>query len=118
METPLVIGQIRPFPYTKESDITDLPFVADVGKGKKKRRSFWQVRPNGDYTDECLMGEAYAIEALQYIMVTELSPLIGWAVMEMPREKDRSGIEIGFLGKIVAFAAYGAHVQAERMQNG
>ncbi len=118
METPTVIGQICPFPYTEESEVNYLPFVADIGKGKKKRRSFWHVRPNGDYADECLMGRAYAIEALQYMMASGWSQLLTQAVMEMPRKKDRSGVEIGFLSQIADFAAYGARIQAERMQNG
>ncbi len=111
MSTPVVTGVIRPFlSYFNPEDleITDLPFVTNHGKGKKATRSFWDVKPNGNYLDECLIGEAYALEALQYMMAKKLPSLVTWAVLDMPREENRSGIEIGFISTIAEYAIVGA----------
>ncbi len=40
------------------SNIANLPFVAETGKGKKKTRIYWCTRPAGNYYDECLLGQA------------------------------------------------------------
>ena len=105
-----ITSEIRPFvSYYDNPKITDLPFVADKGKGKNKRRSFWNVKPNGDYGDECLIGKFYALECLQYAIATGSSP-IAWIIPEMPQEL--TGIEIGFLSELEKFATIGAASQA------
>lgn len=111
-----VTAQISPLISNLEIDnyeITDLSFVNDTGKGKKKKRSFWHVKPNGNYADECLLGKSYALEALQ-CMIDKNTPIITWAVMAMPDENSRSGIEIGFLSTIAEFAVHGAITNSRR----
>jgi len=117
MSIPVVTGQLRPhvaFLSRNELEPTQLPFVTDRRQGRKTVRSFWDVRPNGDYGDECLMGQAYALEALQYMMMTGFTPLLTWIVMDMPRESERTGIEVGFLSTISDYAVLGASTQARR----
>jgi hypothetical protein len=38
-----------------------------------------------------------------------------WIVFEMPREADRTGIEVGFLGTVTRVAALGASVAEDHL---
>jgi hypothetical protein len=83
------------------TDITDLPFIASTGKHKL---SYWNTRPNGDYADECLLGEAYAREVVQYMAEDNDPTLLGLIVSEMNKQMNHSGIEVGFMHAIAKFA--------------
>lgn len=81
-------------------ELSQLPFYdADY-----KPAVFWRVDPCGDYTQECLIGEQYAIAALDFIIETDFSPLLGWIVTDMAEVNNFSGIEIGFMSKISEIA--------------
>lgn len=113
MSALIVSSQIRSsigFADPAEIEITDLPFVKD--KPGPSGRLFWDVKPNGNYGDECFIGKSYALDALQYFLTQDFAPLLAWVVGDMPSRDGRSGIEIGFLTTIANYAAYGATVQA------
>lgn len=111
--TITISAQIRPLiGLCDNPDITDLPFIADSGKGKNKQRNFWNVKPNGNYGDECLIGKSYALEYLQYAIITGPAP-ISWIIQEMPKEL--TGIEVGFLTTLHEFATIGAASQARAL---
>jgi len=61
--------------------------------------------PNGSYGDDCLIGQSYAFEYLQYRIRTGSGslPLIAKC---MPRKI--TGIEVGFLSVIDGYALKGA----------
>ena len=83
------------------TDITDLPFIASTGKHKL---SYWNTRPNGDYADECLLGEAYAREAVRYMAEESDPTLLGLILSDINRKGGNSGIEIGFMHAIAKYA--------------
>jgi len=47
--------------------LTDLPFIADIGRGRDKRRSFWNVPPTDDYGHANDVGRQYAADFAQYL---------------------------------------------------
>lgn len=89
----------------------DLPFVRK--RGKNKPHCYWNVTPNGNLRDEMLIGNAYAVELLQYDLMTPGSQLLPAVVSHMPREGNRTGIEIGFLGAIEYYAVQGAKLLSQ-----
>lgn len=112
MEQPILLNTSRPIISSYENpEIIDLPFVDDVGMGEKQNRKFWNVQPNGDYGDECIIGKAHAFEYLQYSMMTNANHMT-WIVKDMPR--NLTGIEVGFLEIIGEYARTGARLQAQR----
>jgi len=92
---------------TVSSNIKHLPFVADIGKGKNKQRTFWHVTPNGNYDDECVIGKDYARRAIAYMQEQNFTPLLGWIVLAIQDKSNHSGIEIGFMS-VIAEHAIGA----------
>ena len=82
------------------NEVTSLPFVADIGTGRSKERSFWHVQPTGDYGTDCATGERYAHQAVMYIRLTGFRPLLGWVLFAMPNKDTRTGIEVGFLSEV------------------
>jgi hypothetical protein len=74
-------------------EIIDLPFI----KKGKDRIVFWSVKPSGDYVKDCQKGREYASLALHHMQQVDFIPLFTWCIMDMPRKKDYSGIEVGFL---------------------
>ncbi|GJL73379.1 MAG: hypothetical protein NMNS01_25780 [Nitrosomonas sp.] len=85
-------------------DIISLPFAAVKGKGKNKTYSLWHTRPNGNYMDECLLGEQYAHRAIRYMIENDYSPLLGQIILDMKKQKNHSGVEIGFMSVIAKYA--------------
>lgn len=96
--------------YSKdEVKVTNLPFVKDIKKTKKKEayRSFWNVKPTDDYGVDCRTGGEYAIEYYQYRLMTgDGHSFLTWIISEMP--KDLTGIEVGFLSTLDDLAISGA----------
>ena len=78
---------------TKTRGLTDLPFI----KIENEQIVFWNVAPSGDYDEDCQIGRKYASLALRHIKQANLNPFLTWCIMDMPRKKDCSGIEVGFL---------------------
>jgi hypothetical protein len=73
--------------------ITDLPFI----KKRNNLIDFWSVKPSGDYDKDCQMGREYGALALERMKQADFAPLLTWCILDMPRKKDCSGIEVGFL---------------------
>ena len=77
--------------------------------GRKGGVIFWNVDPSGDYTNDWESGELLGLEALEFMAretETGLSgDLLVRVVLAMPREDDRTGVELGFLRCIGHFAA-------------
>jgi hypothetical protein len=85
----------------QKPEIPELPFI----KKKRDRILFWSVTPTGDYVKDCQMGREYAALALKYMVEADFKPLLTWCLMDMPRKKDCSGIEVGFLEFLAEIAA-------------
>src|SRR5688500_4826615 len=59
-------------------------------------RCFWNVKPTGQYGEDCYTGEKLALEYLSFIAsVPGRPPDLPGIVGDMPREL--TGIEVGFL---------------------
>ena len=76
-----------------ENKTKDLPFITK----RNDKIVFWDVAPSGDYALDCKTGRRYASLALAYMIKEDFIPLFTWAIMDMPRKKDATGIEVGFL---------------------
>ena len=113
MTTQSVTTTICANQYSEDSREFDLPFVRRVGKGENERLLYWQVKPNGNFLDEYLIGKSYAVQALQFMLVTEFDLLLHKIVEDMPKKKKHTGIETGFLDTFAAFAAFGAKTVAK-----
>jgi len=75
------------------TEIPGLPFI----KKDNEQIHFWSVRPSGDYAKDCRTGREYGALALDHMLEADFSPFLSWCIMDMPRKKDCSGIEVGFL---------------------
>lgn len=86
----------EPHPYTL------LPFVSDSPKRGDANRNFWCVHPNGDYDQECRLGDALARELLGFMHEQNEWHIARYVLLGMITSNggQRSGIEVGFLGTI------------------
>jgi hypothetical protein len=86
--------------YIKKTvaDMMTLPFIADIGPKKDKKRGFWNVKPSGDYIKDCNTGAEYAFLYLAHCQRYQSTHILTWIVNEMPR--DFTGVEVGFLSFI------------------
>jgi hypothetical protein len=75
------------------TEIKDLPFI----KLNEDQTVFRSVKPSGDYDKDCQIGREYGALALEHMRKADFAPLLTWCIMDMPRKKDCSGIEAGFL---------------------
>ena len=93
MTTPKVGRLVDVLAEKQKTKILNLPFI----KKKNNQIFFWSVRPSGDYVKDCQTGRKYAAVALEHMDQADFEPLLTWCIMDMPRKKDCSGIEVGFL---------------------
>lgn len=91
--TKAKIRQLSEHFAIKKQEISDLPFI----KKNHDQIVFWSVRPSGDYVKDCQTGRKYAAMALKHMEQADFGPFLTWCIMDMPRKKDCSGIEVGFL---------------------
>ena len=86
---------------------TDCSFVRVIKEGRKVMGcKFWVVSPSGNYTDDCRTGRQLALEYLKFL--TKSAFPLQWIVFDMPRDADRTGIEVGFLSIVTRAALCGA----------
>ena len=83
-------------------DITSLPFVQDRKKSKKNNRprDFWVMPQTDDYHAQCVIGRAYAQEAIDYMLRSDWPFIIGWAAADMIRRGEADGFVVGFFKEI------------------
>lgn len=104
---------------SKKNDPSCLSFVGVTNAKKNRKKSklarvrnkaFWNVDPTGDYPIDNLIGQQYALDALQFMMWNNQAKgyLLTWAVRDMPKDEKLSGIEVGFLCSFAKFALQGA----------
>ena len=96
----------EPHPYTR------LPFVFDPPnkRGEPYRlRDFWHVSPNGNYNQECQLGDAFARELLGFMREQNEWDIARYVLLDMITSNggQRSGIEVGFLGTICGVLLHG-----------
>jgi len=87
---------------TDESKTLDLPFIAK----RNDRICFWDVEPSGNYALDCQTGRAYASLALEHMIKEDFVPIFIWAIMDMPKKEDATGIEVGFLEYFAEIAIF------------
>jgi hypothetical protein len=94
-------GEIDP---NLDAKMDALPFVK---KGAPGKCSYWNVKPSGDYAEECELGSKYARLVLPFLKFNLGPALLGWIIKDMIARGECSGIEIGFahtLGEHLGFA--------------
>jgi len=114
MSNPTIKGEIRPLisVYSKdEIDISYLPFVK-IGKNVRNGARLWCVKASGDYSNDYLIGKYYALEYLQYSLISEIG-FLALILSEMPRKQ--TGIEEGFLSTVEEYALLGSRDQTRRI---
>ncbi len=86
----------------KPSPVLCLPFVGE----DPDNRSFWKVKPSGDYGVDCRTGEDYALAFLEYSEASGDTCLLPTIVKDMAETMDRKeyGIEVGFLSTLESAA--------------
>ncbi|WP_375554211.1 hypothetical protein [Roseovarius mucosus] len=104
---PAFAHNIRP-PHSP----TVLPFVKDATKEEQAAgappRSFWQVKPTGDYGSDCATGALYAELALDYMVAANAPQVLQWTVFDMMTLNRRhSGIEVSFMSAFGRIATQG-----------
>jgi hypothetical protein len=67
-----------------------------------RKRCLWDVAPTGNYTADCEMGHAFAIEFLKSCDGTwAWAALVRWIVLDMIKAgPETNGIIVGFMGVI------------------
>lgn len=86
----------------RPASFTELPFVADLGRGRNKRRSFWNVPPTDDYGHANDVGRQYAADFVQYLKQNPFwvgSGTLGTLIEDMaqhPRGEAMHGYAVGF----------------------
>ena len=82
--------------------IVDLPFVADIGRGVSRRRSFWDVPPTDDWCNAVALGQRYAADFVEYLKQHRGEAggqLIGLFIEDMkkcPKGSATQGYAVGF----------------------
>lgn len=109
-------GQIRPLvtPEQAKYDFSELPFSEKINNQGLSRLSLWSVKPNGNYHEQIITGEAYAVEAIKCMQTNNFTTLLSWVVEDMRPGMPRSGIETGFLSSIAELAMFGSSIKAGR----
>ena len=85
-----------------EDENLDLPFITK----RNDHIIFWDVESSGDYALDCQTGRTYASLALEHMIKRDFVPIFTWAIMDMPRKEDATGIEVGFLEFFAEIAIY------------
>jgi hypothetical protein len=97
----------------KPHPVTGLPFVFDhpaKSRGQRRERSFWHVQPTGNSIEDCLTGDRFACAYLRFIAKTDAPGYlisIVEGMCEARAERERSCIELGFLGTIDFASTFG-----------
>ncbi len=91
-----------------ELKLGHLPFVRVRFKRGRQKIEWWHVRSNGNEYDDGVVGAAYAVEALQFLMTPgqENSPLLYHVFAAMGKKK-HADIERGFINTLMSFARRG-----------
>lgn len=87
-------------------EITELPFVAEVGTGKNKYLRYWHVSPSGDHDADFELGGKYAVLAVRFMrenVMLNLNTIVSF----MPPPEKHTGIESGFFAAIGYMATHG-----------
>lgn len=104
--------QARPCAQHLVHPVLSLPFVRDTTAQEQAAgappRSFWQVKPTGDYGSDCATGALYAELALDYMVAANAPQVLQWTVFDMMTIGRRhSGIEVGFMSAFGRIATQG-----------
>ncbi len=96
-----------------ERSFLHLPFIFIRLKRGREKIDWWHVRSTGhEYEDE-IIGAAYAVEALQFLLTPgqENSPML-YHIFAAMGKKEHAAIERGFINTLVGYARRGAEATA------
>ncbi len=108
---------------------TELPFTSNGRNGNGDRGNgglhgngirYWDVRPTGQWVEDCNVGSEYARIFVERIKAGEPRPLIGWIVRDMIVKGVWSGIEAGFMQSLgrASYAAFRSSVSQNNANDG
>jgi len=75
--------------------------------GKRNGRNFWAVKRTGDYAFDCALGSGLAKLTGDVIARERLADALRAAILDMVKQGEASGVEVGFLSTITRAAARG-----------
>jgi hypothetical protein len=81
-----------------------VPMVED---DKRKARRFWAVKRTGDYGFDCALSEGLARVTGHVIAREDLVDTLRAIILNMVKQGEASGVEVGFLSTITRAAARG-----------
>lgn len=78
---------------------TDLPFIK---KGKRGAPiNYWHVEPTGRGTEDWIIGRYYGVEVVNFILRVRMDiTLLGRVLAALPKEKEWTMVEVGFVAFI------------------
>ena len=89
-------------------DILRLPFVRDLDAPRPETgtsRHFWMPDCDDlDYAAGFALGQDYALQAVRFMAAHRMSPLLGWAVLDMAGEHPVGGAKGAIVGFLEVFA--------------
>jgi|GEM_PF-6105431 len=96
-----------------ERHFLHLPFTFPRHKRNRVVIDWWHVRATGYQYEDEIIGAAYAVEALQFLLTPgqENSPLLSYVFAAMGKKK-HTDIERGFIKTLVGYARKGAEATA------
>ncbi len=96
-----------------ERHFLHLPFTFLRIKRGQEVIDWWHVRSTGCQYEDEIVGAAYAVEALQFLLTPgqENSPLLSHAFAAMGKKK-HTDIERGFIKTLIGYARKGAEATA------
>ena len=96
----------KPVPAKKHDPYLALPMVKEVS-GKGNGRSFWVIKRTGDYGFDCALGSGLAKLTGDVIAREDLADTLRAIILNMVKQGEASGVEVGFLSTITRAAARG-----------
>lgn len=84
-----------------------IPMIEETPSDAKAGRNFWAVKRTGDYAFDCALGERLARVTGHVIAREHLADPLRAVILNMVKQGDASGVEVGFLSTITRAAARG-----------
>lgn len=110
---PKIFDGAADLPFTSDARTKKGGFEEDTESGlHSSGRRFWDVRPTGEWSYDCAVGEEYARIYVERYLHNEPRPPLAWIIADMVANGRFGGTETGFVSGLVR--SYGHTVRALR----
>ena len=97
----------KPPRASKRNPYICIPMIEETPSDAKAGRNFWAVKRTGDYAFDCALGEGLARVTGHVIAREHLADTLRAVILNMVKQSEASGVEVGFLSTITRAAARG-----------